>query len=65
MRTLVLAAILTLAVVPAAVAKAPCRDPHNKLVDCPPPARSLRHPICVDSKPCGAQCIPRYKICHE
>lgn len=65
MRSLIFAAILSLAVVPAAFAKSPCLDAYGKIVKCRPPTNPLHHPICVDSKPCGNLCIPRYKICHQ
>lgn len=63
MRLLALAAMLSLAVAPAALAKEQCHDAHGKPAACAPPVNPLRHPICVDSKPCHNTCIARYKIC--
>jgi len=65
MRSLALAAMLLLALAPAAVAKQQCRTIHGKLAGCPGSPISLRHPICVNSKPCGNICIARYKICRS
>ena len=65
MRSLVLAAVLSLALVPAAFAKAPCRDAHGKFMKCPPPAAAEHHPICKAGKPCGNSCIAKDKVCHK
>ncbi len=61
MRSLALAAILSLAIVPAAFAKGPCRDAHGKFMSCPPAA--ARH--CSKGKPSGNSCVAKDKVCHK
>lgn len=62
MRALALAAILSLALVPAAFAKGPCRDEHGKFMKCP---AEVHHPICKKGKACGDSCIAKDKVCHK
>ncbi len=67
MRSLVLVAILSLAIVPAAYAKDACRDAKGHFAKCPPPAMSTmgHHPVCKKGKPCGNSCIAQDKVCHK
>ncbi len=76
MRSLALAAILSLAIVPAAFGKDACRDAKGHFAKCPPPAAAPAatgsmssmgvHPKqCKKGKPCGNTCISVKDVCHK
>ena len=62
MRSIALAVVLSLALVPAAFAKDQCRDAKGKFAKCPPAATA---PHCSKGKPCGNSCIAKDKVCHK
>ena len=65
MRSIALAVVLSLALVPAAFAKDACRDAKGHFAKCPPPAIMSHHPVCKMGKPCGNSCIAKDKVCHR